>query len=246
MGFLDGKVAVITGAGSGMAKAATRVFVREGAKVVAADISGAQKVTADELGAAVLPVRCDVTSEADVAALFAAAIDGFGRVDCIVNVAGVDSAIPLVDVTMEDYDRLMDINVRGVFLGMKHGIPKLIEAGGGSIINYSSIGGLNASFTTNVYSATKAAVISLTKSAAGEYGGNAIRANAICPGFIRTEGMGATTADYPEVYEKAPLHRMGEPDEVSEVTAFLASDRASFVTGAIIPVDGGVSAMLAV
>jgi NAD(P)-dependent dehydrogenase (short-subunit alcohol dehydrogenase family) len=214
--------------------------------VVAADISGNEKVTAEEMGDAVLPVHCDVTIESDVAALFAAAVEAFGHVDCIVNVAGVDDAVPLVDVTMEAYDRLMDINVRGVFLGMKHGIPKLLEAGGGSIVNYSSVGGLNASFTTNVYSATKAAVISLTKSAAGEYGGAGIRANAICPGFIRTEGMGANTLDYPEVYEKAPLHRIGEADEVSEVAAFLSSDKASFLTGAIIPVDGGVSAMLAV
>lgn len=246
MGFLDGKVAVITGAGSGMAKASTRVFVREGAQVVAADISGAEKIAAEEVGAGVLPVHCDVTKEADVAATFDTALREFGRVDAVLNVAGIGEKVPITDVTMDGYDTVMDVDLRGVLLGMKYGIKAMLESGGGAIVNWSSVGGLNASGGTSVYSAAKAGVISMTKSAAVEYGDRGIRANTICPGFILTEIMGRSGGEkYPEMYEKAALGRAGEPHEVAEVAAFLASDRASFLTGAIIPVDGGWSAKLA-
>jgi NAD(P)-dependent dehydrogenase (short-subunit alcohol dehydrogenase family) len=251
MGTLDGKVAVITGAGSGMAKASTKVFVREGAKVVAADISGAEKDTAAEVGRDVLPVHCDVAKEADVAALFEAAMGEFGRVDAVLNVAGIGAPTPITDVTMEDYDTVMDVDLRGVLLGMKYGIRAMLERDGdgdtgGAIVNWSSIGGLNAALATSVYSAAKAGVIAVTKAAAVEYGAKGIRANAICPGIILTEIMGKAGAEhFPEMLEKAALGRAGQPPEVAEVAAFLASDKASFVSGAIIPVDGGWSAKLA-
>jgi NAD(P)-dependent dehydrogenase (short-subunit alcohol dehydrogenase family) len=246
MGRFDGKVAVITGAGSGMAKASVAVFVRDGAKVLAADISGAEQDTATEVGAGVVPFHCDVTKEADVEATMRAAVEEFGRLDAVLNVAGIGDAAPLADVTMEHYDRLMDIDLRGVLLGTKHGIRTMRECGnGGTIVNWSSIGGLNASPWTGIYSAAKAGVISLTRTAALEVAADGIRVNCVCPGYVKTEGMGAVLDSYPGAIEGTPMQRLGQAHEIAEVAAFLCSEAASFVTGAAIPVDGGRSIVIA-
>jgi NAD(P)-dependent dehydrogenase (short-subunit alcohol dehydrogenase family) len=246
MGLLDGKVAVITGAGSGMAKASVKVFAREGAQVIAADISGAEKDTAAEVGGGVVPVHCDVTAETDMEAAMRAAIDEFGRLDAVLNVAGIADAAMTTDITMDFYDRIMDIDLRGVLLGMKHGIRTMLECGnGGAIVNWSSIGGLNSSIATGVYGAAKAGVISFTKTAALEYARKNIRVNCVCPGYIKTDGMGAGLDSYPNASDGTPMRRLGQPHEIAEVAAFLCSDRASFVTGAIVPVDGGRSAAIA-
>lgn len=244
MGELDGKIAVITGAGSGMGKASVKIFVREGASVVAGDISGAEETTASEVGHDVVPVHCDVTKEEDVETLIGTAVDRFGRVDTVLNVAGIADGGMLAHLPMELYDRLMDVDLRGVILGMKHGI-RAMTGSGGSIVNWSSVGGMNGAAGTSIYSAAKAGVIAATKAAAVECGPENIRINVICPGFVLTEIMGAMGADLPGIKEKAALLRAGLPHEVAEVGSFLASDRASFVTGAVIPVDGGWTAKLA-
>jgi NAD(P)-dependent dehydrogenase (short-subunit alcohol dehydrogenase family) len=241
MGELDGKVAVITGAGSGMARAASKVFVREGAKVLAADITGREEETATALGDAVVPFRCDVTKEPEVEAMFAAALESFGRVDAVLNVAGIGAGGMLADTTLDEYERIFAVNLQGVFLGTKHGIRTMVPSSGGVILNWSSIGGINVSAFTSVYSATKAGVISFTRSAAIEYGEQGIRANAICPGFIETEMSGGpgAGAKFPHMINATALKRAGQPEEVAELAAFLASDRASYITGAVIAIDGG-------
>ena len=247
MGELDGKVAVITGAGSGMAKAATEVFVREGAKVLAADISGAEKDTAAELGEPVVPFHVDVSNEDDVEAMFAAAVENFGRVDAVLNVAGIGTAGAVHEIDLNEYERVMGVNLKGVMLGTKHGIKTMLSSGGGVVLNWSSIGGLNASrMPTSIYSMAKAGVIALTKAAAVEYGEQGIRVNAICPGFIETPlsgGKGAAER-FPALVGGSALKRAGQPEEVAELASFLASDRAGYITGAIIPIDGGSTACL--
>jgi len=230
----------------GMGRACSHVFVREGARVLAADISGREDETAAALGDAVEPFRVDVTQEEQVEAMFAAAIEAFGQVDAVLNVAGIGGAEPVHKITMAEYDRIMDVDLRGVLLGTKHAILAMRATGGGSIVNWSSIGGIGGTAYTAVYNASKHGVVGATKCAAIELGPANIRVNCICPGFILTEIMGAAgLAGQPDIVTKAALGRAGEPSEVAEVAAFLASDRASYVSGAIIPVDGGWAAKLA-
>jgi NAD(P)-dependent dehydrogenase (short-subunit alcohol dehydrogenase family) len=245
MGELDGKVAVITGAGSGMARASAHVFVREGARVLGADISGREKETAEELGDAFVPFHGDVSREADVEAMFAAAVETFGKVDAVLNVAGIGSGGPLTDATVDEFERIMAVNLLGVMLGTKHGIRTMLPTGGGAVVNWSSTGGMNGSkMPVAIYSASKAGVISFTKQAAIEYATQGIRANTICPGLIVTELSGGREAieKFPGLVKGAPMRRAGEPEEVAELACFLASDRAPFLTGAVIPIDGGLTA----
>ena len=245
MGELEGKVAVITGAGSGMARAAAKVFVREGAKVLGADISGREKETAEELGDSFVPFHVDVSQEADVEAMFAAALDTFGKVDAVLNVAGIGSGGLMADVAVDEFHRIMSVNLLGVMLGTKHAIRTMLPTGGGVILNWSSTGGMNGSkMPVAIYSASKAGVIAFTKQAAIDYGRKGIRANAICPGLIVTELSGGREAieKFPQLVEGAPMGRAGEPEEVAELACFLASDRAPFLTGAVIAIDGGLTA----
>ena len=245
MGELDGKCAVITGAGSGMGRASARAFVREGARVLGVDLSGREQETAKELGDAFVPFHADVSQEADVEAMFAAALDAFGKVDAVLNVAGIGSGGRLGDATVEEFHRIMSVNLLGVMLGTKHAIRTMVPSGGGVILNWSSTGGMNGSKTpTSIYCASKAGVISFTKQAAIEYGRKGIRANAICPGLTVTELSGGRAAleKFPHLVEGAPMGRAGEPEEVAELASFLASDRAPFLTGAVIPIDGGLTA----
>ncbi len=247
MAELEGKVAIITGAGSGMGRASSQVFAREGARVLAADISGGQEKTAEALGDAVVSCHVDVSDEASVEAMFAQALEAFGKVDAVLNVAGIGSASPLADTTLVEWDRIMSINLRGVMLGTKHGIRTMLPTGGGVILNWSSTGGMNGSrMPTAAYSASKAGVISVTKAAAIEYGTQGIRSNAICPGFIETEMSGGKGAAerFPALVQGSALQRGGQPEEVAELASFLASDRATYLTGAVIPIDGGSTCSL--
>jgi len=247
MAELEGKVAVITGAGSGMGRASAHIFVREGARVLAADISGRQDETAEALGDNVVACQVDITDEASVEEMFAQALAAFGKVDAVLNVAGIGGASPLADTTLDEYERIMAINLKGVMLGTKHGIRTMLPTGGGAILNWSSTGGMNGSrLPTSVYSAAKAGVISFTKAAAIEYGTQGIRANAICPGFIETEMSGGKGAAerFPGLVQGSALRRGGQPEEVAELASFLASDRATYLTGAVIPIDGGSTCSL--
>jgi NAD(P)-dependent dehydrogenase (short-subunit alcohol dehydrogenase family) len=230
-----------------MGRASAEVFVREGAKVLAADISGRQEETAEALGSAMVPFRVDVADEASVEAMFAAALVAFGKVHAVLNVAGIGAHSPLADTTVEDYEQVMAVNLKGVMLGTKHAIRTMLPTGGGAILNWSSTGGMNGSrLPTSVYSAAKAGVISFTKAAAIEYGTRGIRANAICPGFIETEMSGGKGAAerFPALVQGSALRRGGQPEEVAELASFLASDRATFITGAVIPIDGGSTCSL--
>ena len=244
-GRLEGKVSIITGAGSGIGRSMARRFVAEGAAVVAVDISGRQEELVEECGDRVLPMHADVSSEDDFAAVIRSAVDRFGGLDNLCNVAGVGITVPLVDLTMAEYDSVLDVDLRGVVIGMKHAIPAIAERGSGTIVNISSAAGLNAwDVGTATYSAAKFGVIGATKVAAIEVGPQNIRVNAICPGWIRTE----LTEPYIEPTggdKKACLQRVGEAEEIASVAAFLASDDASFISGAAIPVDGGWTARLA-
>jgi NAD(P)-dependent dehydrogenase (short-subunit alcohol dehydrogenase family) len=248
-GLLEGKVAVITGAGRGIGKACAGVFVREGARVAAVDISGAEKETAVELGEAVVPVHTDVSQEDQVAVMVETVVDSFGRLDVLVNNAAAVTGrrVDAAYLNPEDYDQQTAVTLGGVFLCMQAAIPVMLRSGGGSIINVSSVGSLNVEDRAPaMYMAAKSAVNTLTKAVAVEYGRQGIRANVLAPGFTYTElNQAIPQKTLEDMVKKSALGRPGKAEEQAEVAAFLASDRASFVTGTIIPVDGGWSARLA-
>ena len=246
MGILDGKVAVITGAGSGMGKATAKIFAREGARLVISDVSGAEEQTAEEIGGDVVVRHCDVSKEDQVEALVAAAISSYGRIDAMLNVAGIGVGGLLVSFEEAELDRIFSINFKGVFFGSKHAVRAMKDTGGGTITNWSSLSGLVPAVGTVGYGASKAGVIHLTKTVAVEYGPSNIRANALCPGVITTEGMGAASAaKTPGKASRNPLGRAGAPEDAGELAAFLASDKATYLNGVIIPLDGGWSCTMA-
>jgi NAD(P)-dependent dehydrogenase (short-subunit alcohol dehydrogenase family) len=252
-GRLEGKTAVITGATGGIGKVACRTFCREGASVIGTDVDEEQgRAFEEELRAEGFEfafVRCDLTSSADVAALAGEVESHFGGLDVLYNNAGVILGKPLVETTDEDWDHVLNVNLRGVFLTMRELVP-LMAGRSASIVNTSSGLGLVGSEQLGAYCASKGGVVLLSKSAALELGPE-IRVNALCPGVIDTPLPHKALAALPEDVRTALLEswqashvagRLGRPDEVVSVAVFLASDEASFVTGAAIPVDSGVTA----
>ncbi len=242
---LTGKVAIITGAGSGIGWAAASRFAEEGARVVCADVSGQEREIADLLGDVALPAGVDVTQAADVQRMIATTIEHFGRVDILLNNAGFGGPhAALADTDEAMFDTIVAINLKGVFLGMKYAIPVMLDTGGGAIVNTASASGLVGWKGLSCYAAAKAAVVQMTKSAALDYAETNVRINAICPGMTYTGLAGAKPGDEvpPGNYLPTPMARWGEPAELAAAALFLASDEASFVTGAALPVDGGYSA----
>lgn len=220
-------------------------FVQEGAKVIASDVSGHEEKTAARIGERCVPLRADVSSSADVQALVQAALSEFGRLDIVCNNAGIDGPVaPTGEYTEDDFDKVWSINGRGVFLGMRHSIPVLLEMGGGSIINTASMASMVAFPGMPAYCAAKGAVQMMTKTAAAEYASKGIRVNAICPGPIRT---GITDSLPPEliagVVNATPMRKYGEPIDVAHLAVFLASDESSFITGESILIDGGYTTL---
>ncbi len=249
---LQGRKALITGAAQGLGKAIAELFVERGARVMLADIDaeGAAR-TAAALGAQARAVGCDVTRSAEVAAAVAAAADWMGGLDTLVNNAGIEVVKPLFDNTDEEYERLMAINVKGVFLGMKHALGPLAASGRGAIVNISSLAGVNGVPLFGTYAASKSAVIQLSRTAAAELRPAGIRVNAVCPGFVGT-AMVERLIPTVEAIVGVPFSalvaakqlRLGTPREVAEMAAFLASDAASWTTGSHYILDGGLSAGL--
>ena len=243
-----GKVAFVTGAGSGMGRTTALAFAREGASVVLADVSdhGNQDTARmiEEFGGRSLAVRCDVTKSQQVQAALNQAVGAFGRLDVAFNNAGAEQEPSVtVDVTEEEWDRIIAINLRGVFLCMKYEIPLMLQHGGGAIVNNSSGAGIKAFGRGAAYAAAKHGVVGLTKDAALDYASSNIRINAVCPGIVDTEMMqrftGGTSEGRDRVIAQEPIGRMGTADEIAGAVLWLCSDAASFVIGHAMVVDGG-------
>lgn len=252
----EGQVAIVTGAAGGIGRAAVERFASEGAQVVAVDLPGSDLegvvAAAKQAGGEALAVAADVTRAADVARYVAAATETFGRIDHFFNNAGVEGAIaPLLEYPDDEFDHVVAVNVRGVFLGMKHVAAPMVAAGRGSIVNMASVAGLGGSPMLVGYVASKHAVVGMTKSAAYELGPAGVRVNAVCPSPVETRMMrsleqGLSPDDPATVHDlmaaRIPLGRYGEPEEIAAVVAFLCSDDARFVNGLVAPVDGGMRA----
>ena len=250
MGRLDGKVAVITGAGGGMGREAAILFTQEGAKVCAADLDDlAAAKTADLCSGEAFPFAVDVADEGQVAAMMAATTERFGGIDILYNNAGIspDDDASILDTSIAAWQRVQDVNVKGVFLCCKHGIPYLQRRGGGSVINVASFVALVGAATSQIsYSASKGAVLSMSRELAVQFAREGIRVNALCPGPVETPLLLNIFGDDPAALERRRIHwptgRLAKPREIVNGALFLASDESSYVTGATFLVDGGLTA----
>ena len=249
-GQLDGKVALVTGGSSGIGRATALAFAREGAKLIIADRhadGGHQTVhMITEQGGEATFVQVDVSRAAEVAAMISIAVETYGRLDCAHNNAGIGSRprAPLHECSEETWDRVLGVNLKGVWLCMKYEILQMLKQGGGTIVNTASIMGLVGSWSGTVaYNASKHGVVGLTKTAALEYARQNIRVNCVCPGYIHTPLIEDALTSNPEleaqIIARHPVGRMGRPEEIAAAVVWLCSDAASFVTGHTMTVDGG-------
>lgn len=255
MGRLEGKVAIVTGAGSGIGAAAARLFAAEGAGVGVADLraEAAEAVAAEitEAGGEAIAIAGDVGSDDGARAIVAATFGAWGRLDALYNNAGVDATGDVLDVTEEDWDRCFDVNVKGTWLCSKHAVPVMERGGGGAIVNQGSVAALVGIRRFAAYCAAKGAVVSLTRAMALDLAPQGIRVNCICPGtvltplmetMIRQRGNGDLDRGIAMTVEKYPIGRLGAPEEIARVALFLVSDDAAFVTGSVHAADGGMTA----
>ncbi|MFC7305200.1 SDR family NAD(P)-dependent oxidoreductase [Streptomyces monticola] len=243
---LAGRTAIVTGAARGLGLAIAQRFAQEGATVVMADVIDATE-EAEKLGGRY--IRTDVSDEAQVAALVAETVDAYGRLDILVNNAGIEFAATVLDTTVDQWDRLMSVNMRGVFLGTKHAVPAMTDGGGGVIVNVASELGLVGDAGVAAYCASKGGVIQLTKATAIDHAKAGIRVNALCPGPVATDlleevfrASGDPEGMRRKFEELTLLGRLGRPDEVAASAVFLASDQSSNMTGANLVLDGGWTA----
>jgi len=251
MGRLDGKVAVITGAGGGMGREASLLFTEEGAKVCVADVqlAAAEETVAACTDGTAFSFQVDVASEEQVAELMRATADRFGGIDVLYNNAGIspDDDASVLDTSVQAWERVQDVNTKGVFLCCKHGIPYLRERGGGSVINVASFVAILGAATSQIsYSASKGAVLSMSRELAVQFAREGIRVNALCPGPVETPLLLNIFGDDPAALERRRIHwptgRLAKPREIVNGALFLASDESSYVNGATFLVDGGLTA----
>jgi len=248
-GTLEGKTALVTGGGSGIGRAASLAYSREGARVVVVDVNvegGEETVQRiKESGGEAILVHADVSSNAGTQAMVAETVERFGRLDCAFNNAGISGGRDrnlTADYTQDDWDRVIGVNLTGVWLSMKAEIPQMLAQGGGAIVNTASIMGLIATPGSVAYMAAKHGVVGLTKAAALEYAKDNLRVNAVCPGYIDTpllQPLFANEDRKEQVVSRHPVGRLGQPEEIAEAVIWLSSDAASFVTGHSMAVDGG-------
>src|SRR3954466_1688112 len=247
--LFEGKVAFVTGGASGIGRAAALAFARQGASVVVADVSdeGNQETSRliEKEGGRALAVRCDVRRGEEVKAALDKTMEVFGRLDFAFNNAGIEpkTPAPTADYDEDEWNRIIDVDLRAVFLGLKHEIPLILKQGGGAIVNTSSGAGVIGIKGSPAYTAAKHAVIGLTKAAALDYAAQNLRVNAVCPGYIDTPMMGRFTGGTPEgrakVIAEEPVGRMGEPEEIAAAVVWLCSDAAAFMVGHAMVMDGG-------
>lgn len=252
MGRLEGKVAIVTGAGSGIGRVAASLFAAEGARVVVADVLAdhAESAAADIVaaGGSALPVTVDVSDEDQVASMVSAAVSAYGTLDVLFNNAGIfpEEDGGVLDTPPETWQRVMDVNVKGVWLGCRAAVPAMLGSGGGSIVNVASFVALMGAATAQIaYTTSKGGVLAFTRELAVEYARRGIRANSICPGPIETPLLAELLADPARRQRRLvhiPIGRFGRPAEIARAALFLASDDASFVTGSALVVDGGITA----